>query len=268
MNNPNPFLPQGSLLQQQSKRRSRLKLGVFCVLAVGISGLAAMLIQGCKREQENPPETDNTAPATQQTNDMSQGETNVPTAENQGATPEAPAPASPQAPANAALPVAPVLPATPVLPTENEYVVVRGDYLQKIAKENGTTVKAIEAANPGLSPTRLRIGQKLIIPAGATGANAAGETANGLAANGDEIYVIKSGDTLSKIAHHYGVTVKAIMTENNLTTTKINVGKKLEIPAKQAAEPAPVNSPPATTTAPAPEPNPPTQQTAPPGQGQ
>ncbi len=57
MNNPNPFVPQGSLLEQQSKRRSRLKLGVLCVLAVGIAGLAAMLIQGCKREES---ETDNT----------------------------------------------------------------------------------------------------------------------------------------------------------------------------------------------------------------
>ena len=49
MNNPNPFVPQGSLLEQ-NKRRSRLKLAVFCVLAVGVGGLAAMLIQGCKRD--------------------------------------------------------------------------------------------------------------------------------------------------------------------------------------------------------------------------
>ncbi len=39
------------MLEQQSKRRSRLKLAVFCVLAVGVAGLSAMLIQGCKREQ-------------------------------------------------------------------------------------------------------------------------------------------------------------------------------------------------------------------------
>ncbi len=51
MNNPNPFVPKGSLLEQQSQRRSRLKLAVVCVLAVSVTGLVAMLIQGCKREK-------------------------------------------------------------------------------------------------------------------------------------------------------------------------------------------------------------------------
>ena len=51
MNNPNPFVPKGSLLEQQSQRRSRLKLAVFCVLAVTVTGLVAALIQGCKREK-------------------------------------------------------------------------------------------------------------------------------------------------------------------------------------------------------------------------
>jgi hypothetical protein len=63
MNNPNPFVPKGSLLEQQSKRRSRMKLAVLCVLVVGVAGLTAMLIQGCKREQvetgtlRRPPDT-------------------------------------------------------------------------------------------------------------------------------------------------------------------------------------------------------------------
>jgi LysM repeat protein len=275
MNNPNPFVPQGSLLEQQSKRRSRLKLGVFCVLAVGITGLAAMLIQGCKREEQNPPEADNNPPP-MQTNDVTATETNLPANESPTAANEPTPPSgAPQAPVSAAPPApqppAPIVPPAPApAPTENEYVVVKGDYMAKIAKENGVTLRALEDANPGVQPTRLKVGQKLIIPAGAatTGANAAGETANGLAANGDEIYVVKSGDSLTKIAHHYGVTVKAIMNENNLTTTKISVGKKLEIPAKQAAEPAPVNAAPATTTAPAPVSNPPAQPAAPPAPGQ
>ena len=56
MSNPNPFVPKGSLLEQQSQRRSRLKLAVFCVLAISVTGLVAMLIQGCKRT----PQTDDT----------------------------------------------------------------------------------------------------------------------------------------------------------------------------------------------------------------
>jgi LysM repeat protein len=59
------------------------------------------------------------------------------------------------------------------------------------------------------------------------------------------LYTVKSGDTLTKIAHAYGVTVKAIETENNLTTTQIKVGQKLKIPAKAEAPPAPVAPTPA-----------------------
>jgi LysM repeat protein len=271
MNNPNPFVPQGSLLEQQSKRRSRLKLGVFCVLAVGISGLAAMLIQGCKREQENPPETDNNPPP-MQTNDVAGADTNLSSGDMSNAPAATAPPGTPQAPvANVAPMPAPVVPAAPA-PAESTYVVVKGDYMAKIAKENGVTLKALEQANENVQPTRLRVGEKLIIPAGAStvGANAAGETAAGVSANGDVIYVVKPGDMLIKIAHRYGVTVKAVEAENNLTTTKIKVGQKLQIPAKPAAEPAPVNAPPESTTAPESVPpatsNPPSQTGAPSGQ--
>ena len=76
MNNPNPFVPKGSLLEQQSKRRSRLKLAVFCVLAVGVAGLAAMLIQGCKREQ--PADTTDNSTSTIDTNTVAAVDTNTP----------------------------------------------------------------------------------------------------------------------------------------------------------------------------------------------
>ena len=52
------------------------------------------------------------------------------------------------------------------------------------------------------------------------------------AGTGGETYIVKSGDTLTKIAKQYGTTVKAIEAENNLTTTRIKVGQKLKIPAK------------------------------------
>ena len=79
---------------------------------------------------------------------------------------------------------------------------------------------------------------------------------------GEEIYSVKSGDTLTKIAKAHGVTVKALESENDLSTTKIKVGQKLKIPA--SAEPA--------APAPAPEPAPvapvatPTTTSAPSGQ--
>ena len=237
MNSPNPFVPQGSLLEQQSKRRSRLKVAVFCVLAVGITGLTGMLIQGCKREQttqeENPP-----PPI--ETNEMAMN-TNPPPV-------EASNPPVLPPPVVTAPPVAPA--AAP--PAESEYVVVKGDSLWKIAKKNGVTVRALQAANSGIDPARLKVGQKLVIPAASTSApeSAAGMTGSSGMGGGQEIYIVKSGDTLSKIARRYGTTVKAIESENNLVTTRIKVGEKLKIPSKAEA-PAPAAAP-----APAPAPAP------------
>jgi LysM repeat protein len=258
MNNPNPFVPKGSLLEQQSKRRAGLKLGVFCVLAIGVTSLAAMLIQGCKREETDQNAESNSTPMVD-TNNYTATDTNVPPIEasNPPVTPVPPTP-TPVTPTPT-----PQVTAPPVQQTENEYVVVKGDTLGKIAKANGVTVKALEDANAGVQPSRLKVGQKLVIPAGGstTGANVAQETANGVATNtgGDQAYTIKSGDTLTRIARHFGVTLKALMAENNLTTTHIRVGQKLNIPAKAEATPAPVNTPPAAA-APEPQPVAPTPQ--------
>jgi LysM repeat protein len=262
MNNPNPFVPQGSLLEQQSKRRSRLKIGVLCALAVGICGLAAMLIQGCKRE-----ETDNTGGDQGQppvdTNAVAETDTNQPTMEASNppvatAPPESAQQAPPPAPAPAPAPE----PAPAPAPTENEYVVVRGDSFWKIAKANGVTVRAIKDANPGVDPAKLKVGQKLVIPAGTSSATAAPGMEGAAPADngGGEVYTIKSGDTLSRIAKHFGVTVKAIEEANNLSSTKIYVGKKLTIPVAapaSAPEAAPAPAPaPAPTAEPAPAPAP------------
>jgi LysM repeat protein len=242
MNSPNPFVPQGSLLEQQSKRRSRVKFAVFCVLAVNVVGLMALLMQGCKREQseaENQPPLDTNQPAM---------DTNAPSGVEASNPPVQP-------------PM--VVTPPPVAPEAAgaEYVVIKGDSLWKIAKKNGVTVKAIEAANPNIDPAKLKVGQKLSIPAASgAGGSATDMTSPAGAGGGEEIYIVKSGDTLSKIAKRNGVTVKAIEAENGLSTARIKVGEKLKIPAKAEAAPAPeaaptpapVTAPPATSTTPAP----------------
>jgi len=46
-----------------------------------------------------------------------------------------------------------------------------------------------------------------------------------------EIYTVKSGDSLSKIAHHFGVSIKAIKEANHMSNKSvIRVGEKLKIP--------------------------------------
>jgi LysM repeat protein len=235
MNNPNPFVPKGSLLEQQSKRRSRLKLAVFCVLAVGVAGLSAMLIQGCKREQ--PADTTDNSTPTIDTNTPAITDTNAPTIDTN-------APVMPPVATNAVV--------TPPVETAGaEYAVVKGDTLATIAKKHGVTVKALEAANPGVVPTKLHINQKLMIPAGGSAAPAADTT--GASASG-ETYTIKSGDTLTKIAHAHGVTLKALKAANpSVDPNHIKVGDKLTIPSKAetAAPAAPAPAPEPTPVAPA-----------------
>lgn len=47
---------------------------------------------------------------------------------------------------------------------------------------------------------------------------------------GDCIYVVQSGDTISGIAQHFGVTQEALRNANGLTGELIQVGQKLIIP--------------------------------------
>jgi LysM repeat protein len=229
MNNPNPFVPQGSVLEQ-NKRRSRMKLAVFCVLAVSVCGLTAMLIQGCREKTETPP------PAPEPV--VSMTDTNL-----------SPAMVSTSAPPTTVSNIAPTVPYTPpvapVVPeaTGSEYVVVKGDTLSKIKTKFGVTLKALEAANPGVQPTKLKVGQKLTIPAGGSAAPAAtgGSASPDMTASSGQIYVVKSHDTMSKIATSHGVSLKDLKAANpNVDPSHIKVGQKLKIPAKaEAAAPAP-----------------------------
>jgi len=265
MNNPNPFVPQGSLLEQQSQRRFRLKLAVSCVLTVCVGSLAVMLIQGCKREQ--PTDVGQTTPPVDlgASNSLPAGNPTTPPPDNSSNSFAA-------APSNA-VPTPPPVPVTPPPPVPapaeptagSEYVVAQGDSLAKIAKAQGVTLKALEAANPGVDPKKLKITQKLVIPAkapeSATVTPAAAVT--GTAEAGGASYTVKSGDTLGKIAKKSGVTLKALRAANPkiASTDHIHVGDKLAIPAKAGtAAPAPA---PEATAAPMMPPTPAPAPTAP-----
>jgi LysM repeat protein len=273
MSNPNPFVPKGSLLELQSKRRSNLKIGVSCVLAIGIIGLLAMLIQGCKREATpdnslSTSDQDTNPPAIQTvTNTPATIDTNVPVAAAPPLT-NTPPP----------MVTAPTIP-TPVetAPAEgagSEYSVVSGDTLGKIAKKSGVSLKALEAANPGVDSRHLKVKQKLIIPPGGSvsGGIAAAPSADssGAEAVGTTSYTVKPGDNLHKIAKRFGTSIKAIKAENDLPTNKIKVGQKLKIPAKAETASPEVSPAPAIPAAapslPAPGPaSPPAPGTAPAG---
>ncbi|HWH72363.1 MAG TPA: LysM peptidoglycan-binding domain-containing protein, partial [Candidatus Sulfotelmatobacter sp.] len=254
-------------LEQKTKGRTRVKIAVFVVLAIHGVGLLALLMQGCKPNtpQENPPppvET-NAAPSTESTN-LASTETNL---EPSAAAPQtnlsAPSPALPEntTPPPPTAPSAALSQTPPALPgSGTEYTVAKGDTLAGIAKKSGVSIKALTEANPGVQPTKLKIGQKLQIPAGGgatptastTGGSAAAPTQN---TGGGQTYTVKSGDTLTKVASRFSVSVKALRAANKLKTDSIKVGQKLKIPAKTAsrsAAPAGASTPAAPASMPEP----------------
>ncbi len=257
MSNPNPFVPKGSLLDQQMRRRSNLKVGVSCVMVVGVAALVAMLIQGCKRDNapdSNAPSTDqDTNPPAIQTDTNGTpgmaGDTNgtpvAPVADT-NLPPPAPVVANTPAPLPAPVQTPAEVPQAPES-SGSEYVVVAGDTLGKIARKNGVSLKALEAANPGVNPRRLKVKQKLVIPGGgsATVGSSASPDASTADSGSETTYTVKSGDTLHRIAKRFGTTVKGIESANGLSTTRIKVGQKLKIPghAEATASAAPVEQP-------------------------
>jgi LysM repeat protein len=268
MNNQSPLASQGSFVEQKNKGRARVKVAIFLVLAFhGIGLLALLMTQGCKPDKSpaDPPSDPAAASASQPassepTNPVSAPTSAPPPASNTAttATP-APTPAPTPTPPPQPQPTPPPAPPTPPEPQAQaqDYAIAQGDTLGALAKKFGVTVKAIEDANPGVQPTKLKIGQKIHVPAATT--PAAGTTSSGGPAGapeltgGEQIYAVKSGDTLSSIAKQFGVKVKAIRTANNLTTDRIVVGQKLKIPAKGAVPtpPAGAGAPSDTTSPPA-----------------
>jgi membrane-bound lytic murein transglycosylase D len=92
-----------------------------------------------------------------------------------------------------------------------------GDSLYQIAKKYKINYKLIKKFNK-LSSNVLSINQKLIIPVAAS-----------FAPKNDEIYIIKSGDTLSAIAKIYKIKLSKLMKDNKISSSLINIGDKIVI---------------------------------------
>jgi LysM repeat protein len=128
------------------------------------------------------------------------------------------------------------------------YVTVQwGDTLSGIASECGTTVYAMQAANPGLGYW-VYAGQVLYIPTGNTSGGYYPPPATG------GTYVVQVGDTMAKIASRAGTTVSAIMAVNPqiYNPNVIYVGQVINMPS--GTTPPPNYPPPPPNYPPPPKP--------------
>jgi len=151
----------------------------------------------------------------------------------------------------------PAVAATPVLPEAgNTYTVRSGDNPYRIARRFGVPVQALMDANHITNPTRLTVGQLLIIPgshdtvppeppAEAVTATAPAEGA----------YVVRPGDTLYQLARRFGTTTAALIAANDIADPRrLAVGQVLAIPGSQAESAGTPPPPSPAATAPAPTP--------------
>jgi len=194
----------------------------------------------------------------------------------------APAPVMPPMEAPSAEPAKPIetVPAGAETKTEGttEYIVKSGDSLGSIAKKHNVSKSEIIDLNKIKDPNKIRLGQKLIIPARGHGAEAAsaktheakakskkkGESAPGKTeaaaepslAKGINEYVVQAGDSLSKICAKLNVKMGELREVNKLANDKLKIGQKLIIPGTKKAEgteaaPAPAPAAPESAAAPA-----------------
>lgn len=162
----------------------------------------------------------------------------------------------------------PAAAATPEPPEdENAYVVRSGDNPYRIARRFGVPVEALIKLNNITNPTRLKVGQVLIIPGPDVTAPPAPAPKEPQAtipptAAADGTYVVRQGDTLYEISRRFDITMATLIAANDLADPRrLDVGQVLVIPdteLESASTPPPApptaTAPPPTATAPPPTP--------------
>ncbi|ROS30891.1 LysM peptidoglycan-binding domain-containing protein [Cellulomonas sp. PhB150] len=108
------------------------------------------------------------------------------------------------------------------------HTVRAGETVSAIAHRYGTTVAKVVAKNHLDSRALIRIGQVLTISGGSSTTT---KTATAHTTARTATYTVRSGDTVSGIAHRHGTTISAIAKANGLDSRAlIRIGQVLEVP--------------------------------------
>lgn len=109
------------------------------------------------------------------------------------------------------------------------YTVRSGDSIWGISQKFGVSQQDLQSVNPGLT-VNIQPGQILNVPRSEQSIERSNLPARSEPVVDGSVYVVKSGDALSRIAANQGVTLNALRAANNLSGDLIRVGQKLVIP--------------------------------------
>jgi LPXTG-site transpeptidase (sortase) family protein len=143
---------------------------------------------------------------------------------------------------------------TTVQTAAQTYAVQGGDTPYDIANRFDVTVADLLAANPGMNPRLMRIGQELTIPVGGAASPAATTTPDAPVATPTPVpvatYVIKGGDTVTSIAADLGVDRTDLLDANpGLDPRLLRIGQEIKVPTAGGPTPAAIAAVVSTTTA-------------------
>ena len=140
------------------------------------------------------------------------------------------------------------------------YTVKAGDTLVKIGRKIGTTPEALAKFNGIKDPSRLRIGQKLKLPAAnaaATPAKSPASPAVAAPVPGTDTYVVRDGDTFYSIGRKHKLSADALMAANpDIKPSELRAGQLVRLHGKSTPGPVASNPPAPAPVRKAPEPAP------------
>ncbi|UTY23861.1 LysM peptidoglycan-binding domain-containing protein [Treponema denticola] len=117
------------------------------------------------------------------------------------------------------------------------HIIEKGDTLYALSKKYNTPIDSILKKNNLSDPSKIKIGQKIIIPVESSAKN--DKKTNAKTGSEEITHVIQKGDTLYALAKKFGIKFSDLLKLNGINEkTPLKIGQILKIPQGTTQEPA------------------------------